>query len=155
MRSIATSIVSGRGWSPTDIDNDHPQISRAYIVVALNLVDLLLSYTMSSGGENYENGYDDMLDRGQPSNSDLEDDTGRLMIITPQHSRKIRIRNFAYLLIAVAISAVLVILVALLGVLLGVRRSREGNTLLPSDPNERAVALLTDYPVIDGYVSTI
>ena len=110
---------------------------------------------MSSGGENYENGYDDMLDRGQPSKSDLEDDTGRLMIITPQHSRKIRIRNFAYLLIAVAISAVLVILVALLGVLLGVRRSREGNTLLPSDPNERAVVLLTDYPVIDGYVSTI
>ena len=86
--------------------------------------------------------------------TELEDDgdTGRLMIVNSSlhDSRRRRIRNLACLLIAVAISSVVVILIALLGVLLGVRKSPARAATLPSDPHERALALLADYPLIDG-----
>ena len=105
---------------------------------------------MSDGENNFDNVLDDA---GQPSaflEPEDNGDTGRLMIVNASlHSRKRRIRGVACLLITVAISLVVLVLIALLGVLLAVRRSPQVATL-PNDPHERALALLTDYPLIDG-----
>ena len=110
----------------------------------------------TSDSENTCN-FDNVLDdSGQPTLAFTEPedhgDTGRLMIVnTPLHDRRRRrIRNLVCLLIAVTISSIVVILIALLGVLLGVRKSPDRAATLPSDPRERALALLADYPLIDG-----
>ena len=110
----------------------------------------------TSDSENTCN-FDNVLeDSSQPTLAFIEPeddgDTGRLMIVnTPLHDRRRRrIRSLVCLLIAVAISSVVVILIVLLGVLLGVRKSPTLAATLPSDPHERALVLLADYPLIDG-----
>ena len=61
-------------------------------------------------------------------------------------------RSYLFLLIAVILSVVVVVAVVLaVGLGVGLTRSQE-NSDLPSDPDERAEALLTEYPVIDGSV---
>ena len=110
-----------------------------------------------SDSENTGN-FDDLADdSGQPLAftelaEDLNGDTGRLTIVdnTFLRARRRRIRSLACLLIAVAIFLVVVILIALFGVLLGLRKSSSRTATLPSDPHERALALLEDYPLIDG-----
>ena len=110
-----------------------------------------------SDSENTGN-FDDLVDdSGQPLAftelaEDLNGDTGRLTIVnnTFLRARRRRIRSLACLLIAVAIFLVVGILIALLGVLLGLRKSSSRTATLPSDPHERALALLEDYPLIDG-----
>ena len=61
-------------------------------------------------------------------------------------------RSYLFLLIAVILGVVVVVAVVLaVGLGVGLTRSQE-NSDLPSDPDERAEALLTEYPVIDGSV---
>ena len=103
-----------------------------------------------------ELGFDD-IDMSDGGHQLSEDDTaGRLMIVTGSQSpsrKRLRVRNVACLLTVVGVVALVLISVGLLGVLLGMKRHQPGDGL-PSDPYERAVALLSEYPLIDGYKAT-
>ena len=81
------------------------------------------------------------------------EDSERLMSALEGSRRR---RKKAFVLIIVAALAVLasLLLALVVGASIGVRvtRAREANRL-PSDPYKKAVALLADFPLIDGYVN--
>lgn len=85
------------------------------------------------------------------------DDSERLMTVA-ERNKLARSRKRTVIFV-VAVAILLSLIVACVATVLGVRlssRTRPGNSganspPLPSDPYERAAALLNDYPVIDGY----
>ena len=72
----------------------------------------------------------------------------------PQRVRR-QYSHSAYLLVAIVVGVVIVLVVALaVGLGIGFRDEASGDDL-PRDPQQRALALLSKYPVIDGYVDSI
>ena len=78
-----------------------------------------------------------------------EEDCERLMTTLEITKRRRRNKAILYLIVASVAILALAILVLVLGVSIGVHRARKADTL-PSDPYERADALLADFPLIDG-----
>ena len=77
--------------------------------------------------------------------SDQNEESARLLS-TRDRARKKRVRKSACLA-AVCAAGVILMLSVVVGVSLGVLIARNR---LPSDPYERALALLDSYPLIDG-----
>ena len=80
----------------------------------------------------------------------INESTELMETATKRESRKSRRRTACLCTLCSVIVVLVVAAVLTLSILLVAR-----NDKLPDDPYARALALLTDYPVIDGYVSYI
>ena len=82
------------------------------------------------------------------------DDSGQLLTVIERVKIE-RSRRMALVFVIVGtVVVVTVVFAVVLGVAIGVARRPGSTNVLPSDPHERAVAILTEYPLIDGYMIT-
>ena len=78
-----------------------------------------------------------------------EEDCERLMT-TLEITKRRRRKTMLYIIVASVAILALAILVLVLGVSIGISNRPHKAITLPSDPYERADALLADFPLIDG-----
>ena len=82
----------------------------------------------------------------------INEDTELIGTSSERESRKSRRRTICLCTLCSVILVLVAAAVVTLAVLILVRNDTTTPDQLPDDPYERALALLTDYPVIDGYV---
>lgn len=82
----------------------------------------------------------------------INEDTELIGTSSERESRKSRRRTICLCTLCSVVLVLVAAAVVTLAVLMLVRNDAATPDQLPDDPYERALALLTDYPVIDGYV---